>query len=99
MKRIICIAWFSALLALAWQTPARASDPVGAYALIDKVVLEPNADAPTRIQVWGAFTFATEGSGDTYAAPVRGYLYYHAVKGKEDTCRNEWKDMKKIAGT
>jgi hypothetical protein len=79
--------------------PARASDPIGAYALIDKVVLEPNTEAPLRIQVWGAFTFAREGDGDTYTAPVRGYLYYRAVEGKEDVCRNEWKDMKKIAGT
>ncbi len=99
MKRTVCIAWATALLALTWQTPARASDPIGAYALIDKVVLEPNEQAPTRIQVWGAFTFAKETNNDTYAEPVRGYLYYHAVKDKEEVCRKEWTDMKKIAGT
>jgi hypothetical protein len=99
MNRIVCIAWAAVLLALAWQTPARASDPIGAYALIDKVVLEPNEQAPTHIQVWGAFTFAAAESGDTYTRPVRGYLYYHAVDGKENICRKEWKDMKKIAGT
>jgi hypothetical protein len=99
MKRIVCTAWATALLAFAWQTPVRASDPIGSYALIDKVVLEPNSDAPLRIQVWGAFTFAKVGDGDTYLAPSRGYLYYCTVKGKEDVCRKEWKDMKKIAGT
>ncbi len=99
MKRTVCIAWTTALLALACQTPAWASDPIGAYALIDKVVLEPSEQAPTRIQVWGAFTLATRTNGDTYAEPVRGYLYYQVVKGKEEVCRKEWADMKKIAGT
>lgn len=99
MKRTVCIAWTLALLALAWQTPARASDPIGAYALIDKVVLEPNEQAPTSIRVWGAFAFAKETDGDTYTEPVRGYLYYRVVKGKEEVCRKEWTDMKKIAGT
>lgn len=99
MKRIVCIAWATSLLTLAWQTPARASDPIGAYALIDKVVLEPNAETPIRIQVWGAFAFAKESDGDTYTAPVRGYCYYSLVKGKEDLCRKEWADMKRIAGT
>jgi hypothetical protein len=63
------------------------------------VVLEPNAEAPTRIQVWGAFTFAKEAGGNSYAEPVRGFLYYRVVEGKEDVCRKEWADMKKIAGT
>jgi hypothetical protein len=99
MKRIVCIAWTIALLVFAWQTPALASDPIGAYALIDKVVLEPNEQAPTRIQVWGAFALAKERDIDEYTAPVRGYLYYSIVKGKEDVCRKEWKDLKKIAGT
>ena len=99
MKRTVCIAWAAALVALAWQTPARASDPIGAYVLIDKVVLEPNAESPMHIQVWGAFSFAKETDSDTYAAPVRGYLYYRVMKGKEDVCRKEWADMKKVAGT
>jgi hypothetical protein len=99
MKRTVRIVCTTALLVLAWKTPARASDPIGGYALIDKVVLEPNADAPTRIQVWGAFAFAREAGGNSYAAPVRGYLYFHAVEGKEDVCRREWADMKKLAGT
>jgi hypothetical protein len=99
MKRIVCIACSSALLMLAWQSSAYASDPIGAYALVDKVVLEPSKNNPTRIQVWGAFTFAKESAGDTYAAPVRGYLYYHLVEGKEDLCRKEWADMKRIAGS
>jgi len=38
--------------------PLKASDPVGTYALIDKVVLEPNELEPTAVQIFGAFSFA-----------------------------------------
>src|ERR1043165_3395435 len=31
----------------------KASDPVGVYAVIDKVVLEPGETSPQRIQIWG----------------------------------------------
>jgi hypothetical protein len=77
--------------------PARASDPVGGYLIVDRVVLEP-ADAPTTIQVWGAFSIAQLKGGATYTSPQRGYLYYKAAAGKEAVCRREWSDLKKAAG-
>src|SRR5262245_32232762 len=43
-----------ALPILAFETGAY-SDPTGIYARVDKVVLEPNATTPERIQIWGAF--------------------------------------------
>jgi hypothetical protein len=94
MKRVYFTAVAAALLVSA---AARASDPVGVYALIDKVVLEPNEQTPERIQLWGAFRLAEGGS--QYAAPVRGYLYFAIVPGQEKQCRAEWNDLKKIAGT
>jgi hypothetical protein len=36
----------------------KASDPVGVYARIDRVVLEPNAQEPMDVQLWGAFSVA-----------------------------------------
>jgi hypothetical protein len=51
---------------------ARASDPVGVYALVEKVVLEPNEKAPERIQIWGAFSLASTVDRDSYEAPARG---------------------------
>src|SRR5438034_6084567 len=54
---------------------ALASDPVGIYALVDKVVFEPNETNPERIQIWGGFAIA-EGYGYTYKNAQRGYLYY-----------------------
>jgi hypothetical protein len=83
-------------LASAWQ--AAASDPVGIYAFVDKVVLEPSDGSPERIQVWGGFALA-EGRGEQYAAPQRGYMYFTLKPGEEETCRKEWNDLKSMAGT
>ena len=77
---------------------AQASDPVGIYALVDKVVLEPNATNPERIQIWGTFAVA-EGSGYTYKSAERGYLYYKSNPENPTACRNEWNDLKSVAGT
>ena len=86
-----------ALLALG-AAGARASDPIGIYALVDKVVLEPNDTAPERIQIHGAFAFA-KGFGYTYDAAKRGYLYYQLNPAKKEVCLKEWADLKSLAGT
>lgn len=77
---------------------ARASDPVGGYLLVDKVILAPT-ESPTTIQIWGAVAVAAKRGGHEYAAPARGYLYFEAPSGKEAICRKEWNDLKKSAGT
>jgi hypothetical protein len=77
----------------------RASDPVGIYALVEKVVLEPNDSSPQKIQVWGAFAFADDQNGDGYVVPQRGYLYFTLLQGKEEICKKEWADLKAVAGT
>ena len=77
---------------------ALASDPVGVYALVDKVVFEPNEKNPERIQIRGAFAIA-EGYGYTYKNAERGYLYYKMNPDKPNACRNEWADLKAVAGT
>lgn len=88
----------SVLLLAAGAVPAFASDPVGVYAFVDKIVLEPNDTAPERVQIWGGFTLA-QGSGETYGPAQRGYLYFKLKPDKESICRNEWADLKSIAGT
>jgi hypothetical protein len=77
---------------------ARASDPVGIYARIDKVVQEPKDGTPERIQVWGIFVLVSN-SGRNHSAPARGYMYFEATRGQEEVCRREWADLKKVAGT
>src|SRR5436190_21333442 len=77
---------------------ALASDPVGIYALVDTVVLEPNETNPERIQIRGAFAIA-EGYGYTYKNADRGYLYYKINPENPTACRKEWSDLNSVAGT
>ena len=76
----------------------RASDMVGVYAVIEKVMLEPGDAAPQRIQVWGAFALSDQKSGSNYGPAQRGYLYYACPAGQETVCRKEWADLKAVAG-
>jgi hypothetical protein len=96
MYRVACV--WALVMAATVGGAATASDPIGGYLIVDKVVLEP-ADSPTAIQIWGSIALAKERSGDFYSEPVRGYLYYQVRSGKEDICRKEWNDLKKAAGT
>lgn len=75
-----------------------ASDLVGVYAVVEKVVLEPSDTSPQRAQVWGAFAVYDQGNGSTYQTPQRGYLYYNCPQGKESLCAREWADLKSVAG-
>lgn len=84
------------ITASVWQ--ASASDPVGIYAFVDKVVLEPSDSSPERIQVWGGFALA-DGYGYKYAPAQRGYMYFTVKPGEEEICKKEWNDLKSVAGT
>lgn len=78
---------------------ARASDPVGVYCIVEKVVMEPGETNPTRIQVWGVFALSDGKSGSNYLPPQYGYMYFSLVPGREQMMRAEWADLKKIAGS
>jgi len=96
MYRIACVVAVATALLISGRT--QASEPIGGYLIVDKVVLEPSV-SPTTIQIWGSITLATGKDNHSYSEPVRGYLYYKAPSGKEDVCRKEWSDLKKAAGT
>jgi len=97
MKSIVGFAAVLAAIALSLGT-AHASDWVAVYALVDKVVLEPDADKPEQIQIWGVFATAKLNDRNLYEAPRRGYLYFKMPQEKKDLARNEWSDFKEIAG-
>jgi hypothetical protein len=98
------------LLAVALSAPAvQASDWIGAYAVIDKVVVEPSAEAPQRIQIWGAFTVAdpkmanrpldlVDWNGEGYQAPQRGYLYFTLPPTRQPAALSDWAAISAIAG-
>lgn len=87
------------LLAFTAGQPLLASDPTGIYALVDKVVLEPNEQSPERIQIWGVFILSKEKSRNEYESPVRGYLYFSLPTEKPELAKTQWADLQKIAGT
>ena len=91
-------AW---LVLSALGAPAWASDPIGIYALVEKVVLDPNATKPERIQLWGAFSLAKRdpANRNAYEPPERGFLYFQLPAEGADLARAEWSDLEKIAGT
>lgn len=96
------------LAAVAWfHTAPLASGPIGVYALIDKVVLEPNDTAPERAQIWGAFVVADTQQGAPVFPAKRGYLYFQLPgegvwrdgASRSEVTRHEWNDLKAVAGS
>ena len=75
-----------------------ASDFVGVYAVIDKVVLEPSEAAPERIQIRGAFALSDGKRGSGYGDAQKGYLYYSCPAAQLAVCRREWADLQTVAG-
>jgi hypothetical protein len=78
---------------------AHASVPVGVYGIVDKVLLEPADAEPQRAQIWGTFASWDEAGGLAYRTPQRGYLYYSCSREQLSICRDEWADLKAVAGT
>jgi hypothetical protein len=86
-----------------------ASGPLGIYGIVERVVFEPNEQAPERIQLWGAFAYVdgTPGESLTISPVRRGYLYFR-LPGESDgrvtaeqlqAIKREWADLKAVAGT
>src|SRR5687768_5697659 len=99
MKRnvVVVLVALVCLLALA-SIEVLASEMVGIYAVVEKVIFEPNDQAPERIQIWGVI------STDRNAAnPRRGYLYFRLpslfLPEANEAAKKEWADLKAIAGT
>jgi hypothetical protein len=97
-----------ALAVVTWFRAAPfASGPIGVYALIDKVVFEPNETAPDRVQIWGVFVIADRQQGTPVSPGKRGYLYFQLPgEGvwrdgvpRSEVTRREWNDLKAVAGT
>jgi hypothetical protein len=83
---------------LAGTIAVYASDFTGVYAVVDKVVLEPSDTAPQRVQIWGGFALSDGQRGSNYKPAEKGYMYFTCDPGRESICRNEWSDLKSVAG-
>jgi hypothetical protein len=94
LRRPLTLAAMAGVLAI----PMPMSDPVGVFAVVDKVVLAPDATNPTTIQVWGTFAVSDQKPGDSYQPAVKGYLYYSINPSNERATRAEWADLAGLAG-
>jgi hypothetical protein len=100
-KKVVGLAVAGALLCVAG---VKASDPIGVYAMVERVVFEPSESAPKSAQIWGAFTPSVEPPRPTYKPEQaygdvqRGYVYVTCPAGKESMCAAEWSDIKSVAG-
>jgi hypothetical protein len=97
-----------ALVTLA-ATPSVAKDGVGVYALIDRVVFEPDPGNPERVQLWGIFrvadTFRIEDGKLTritltgFQPVARGHMYFELNPDHPAETRSEWRQIARQAGT
>lgn len=100
-KKVIGMA---AAAALCMVVGVKASDPVGVYAMVERVVFEPSEAAPKSAQIWGAFTPSVEPPRPTYKPEQaygdvqRGYVYVTCPADKTSMCAAEWSDIKSVAG-
>lgn len=81
-------------LLLSWPV----SDPAAVYAVLDEVVLSPDAETPTHIELRGAFALAEGTRGDYYRAPRIGVLRFTAGNDAAAT-KAMWLDLQRLAGT
>jgi len=94
----------SALVLSLAPVPA-ASGRVAIYGLIDRVVFEPNEQAPERVQVWGTFAYgdlsSAPGAVRTMAPARRGFLYFAAPAdaAMKRATLAEWRDLNSVAKT
>jgi hypothetical protein len=96
----------AAIAAVIMSGAVAASDPIGIYCVVSRVVLTPDEISPETVQIWGACSAATGGMTDErpyvpgwYSDPQVGYLHYRAPAGKSELARREWLDLKRVAGT
>ena len=96
MRRVVFVGLLF-VLGAPFAPLAKASDPVGVYAVLERVELEPNAAYPDRVKLYGWFAVANRTSR-LYDEPRHGWLYFSLKDDKADLCRREWKDLEELAG-
>ena len=79
---LICaVIVLSATVVIAKHNPGKT---IGIYAIVDKVVFEPDEKSPERIRIWGVFVVPVLMSSGHYKEPQRGYLYFRIAPSEEE---------------
>ena len=96
---VCAVATLVAVLPVPSATPTvLPSDPVGVFAVIDKVVLKPDAEKPTECELHGAFAVAEGRNGQYYRAPRWGVLRFGPGSKPEEAAR-QWRELQSKAGS
>lgn len=72
---------------------------IAIYAIVDKVVFEPDEQSPKRVRIWGTFVVPAAMSSGEYRPVQRGHLYFTTLEGVDEATRLEWFNLQKFAGT
>ena len=99
MQRALTLSAVLVLSSLAPFSSARGSDPIGIYAVVERVAFEPSKAAPERVRIWGVFAIAAKRGGEEYQSARRGQLYFRLPEKKRDEALIEWRDLEKSAGS
>ena len=81
-----------------WAVTLNASDPVGVYAVVEKIVLEPSDAAPQRIQIWGAFCWPTPTIRTIMDRRNAATFITRARRGRTASAGTNGADLKTVAG-
>jgi len=99
MKAASVAALICAVIVLTATVVIAKHSTIGIYAIVDKVVFEPDEKSPERIRIWGVFVVPVPMSSGHYREPQRGYLYFKIAPGMEQASKREWGELKALAGT
>jgi hypothetical protein len=94
--------WLTGGLLLLLSSPVFASGPMGIVAVIERVEFEPDAQAPERVLIYGAFAWydGQHGSPTGFSSPAKGYMYFTTSPGVDNAATlREWADLASVAGT
>lgn len=99
MTHSIPAAAIVAIAAIVTPSHGIVSDQVGVYGLVEEVLLHPDDQNPTRVEVRGVFSVAAGQLGDEYRPATAGYLAFTIEAGQEKPTRDQWRDLRSVAGT
>src|SRR5262245_22370377 len=99
MKAAGMLTSVCAVVALGATTAIAKRATIGIYGIVDRVEFEPSDDAPERILIWGAFVVPVPMSSGKYKSPQRGHLYFKIRPGMEQVVKQDWAELKVLAGS
>lgn len=99
MRTLRVVSLSAVVIFLLLQISLAKNGNIGIYGIVDKVVFEPDENAPERIQIWGLFVVPVPISSGMYRTPQRGILYFSLPPDRKKIAIKEWVELKRRAGS